>query len=84
MKLTYHKVVLSNADGINESWENEFKDGTHDLILIANSAKELNDKANKYSKYGTRWEIEHDNPRFTRLISKDCFGNTHYVTGYKF
>lgn len=86
MKGIYHKILFENSRNDRESWSNEFKEGTHDLILLAKSAEELKEMANRFSLYGTyitRWTIEHDNPRFTRLISTDCFGNIHYVVAYK-
>lgn len=73
-------VKLTNKKRVPFCLDNDF-DNTLDMIDGIINAKDINELSrivNKHSKYDT-WKVDIDDEAKTRLMSKDCFGNVHYL-----
>lgn len=79
------KISLTNPSGTPFSVSNEFRDQymLSEAVTECSSAEDLLDTVLEYRKYNTSWNIDTDIAKYTRLSSKDPWGNTHYFIAYK-
>ena len=84
--MRYTKVFLTNEKRVPFSLKNEFNytfDLEEEIIdCPCGDITQLAIIVNSYSKYSI-WRVVRDDDRYTRLSSKDCWGNEHYLICYK-
>ena len=79
------KISIVNKQGTPFSLSNEFDDvmEIREAVEDSNSIKELVEAVTRLHKYNQHFEIVRDSPKYTRLSTKDCWGNIHYLIAYK-
>lgn len=84
--MRYTKVFLTNQKRVPLALTNEFDDtfGLEEDIFdcACGDIARLTRIANSFAKY-SMWRVVRDDDRYTRLSSKDCWGNEHYLICYK-
>lgn len=84
--MRYTRIRLTNNDRVPFSLNNEFSN-TFDFVedvceCSCDDIAKLTRIVNDYSKY-TSWKVARDTNKYTRLTSKDCWGNEHFLICYK-
>ena len=79
------KLALTNPRGVPFSVSNEFKDTFlfSEAVAECQSAEEVLNTARDFCEYNYRMSVDSDNAKYTRIVFKDAFGNTHYLLAYK-
>ena len=79
------EVKLVNEHGVYCALSDEFKDIPRFCysIEVAECAEDVEDLANYYELYSTKWQVFADTAKLTRLIGADASGNVQYLLAYK-
>ena len=79
---------LLTEDGISESLTNMFQRdycnvmAIHDATEDSVTGEELVEKLNALRLF-SKFRLDRETPEYARLITVDCWGNTHYFKAWK-